>query len=299
MSKLKNVWVITDNTESIAYLTTAADALGEETTLVFAGDASAASGANKAYAVGAGGSFAEYIPAIVALIKASAPGLVLTDTGSNGRLAAGIIAASMNAALLTDVTELSTEGGITGTRMVYGGTAFKTEKSAAPCTVVCLGQGVFQPRELPACADVTALDAAPGGVKFIEKQVCESKGVNLTAAKKVVAVGRGVPSEQVLADIRGLADAIEAEMGCTRPIAEEEKWMPKESYIGVSGVMLKPDFYLGIGLSGQIQHMVGINQAGIVAAINKDKNAPIFQQCDYGLVADITEVLDRLKDRLK
>ena len=73
--------------------------------------------------------------------------------------------------------------------------------------------------------------------------------------------------------------------------------MPKETYIGVSGLMLKPAVYFGLGVSGQVQHMVGVNQAKTVIAINKDKNAPIFQQCDYGLVADIDAALTAIKGK--
>jgi electron transfer flavoprotein alpha subunit len=94
--------------------------------------------------------------------------------------------------------------------------------------------------------------------------------------------------------IEELAAVMGAEVGCTRPIAEEEKWLPREVYIGVSGVILAPEVYLGIGLSGQVQHTVGINRAKLIFAINKDKNAPIFKQADYGIVADLYKIVPAL-----
>ncbi|HBR09149.1 MAG TPA: electron transfer flavoprotein subunit alpha, partial [Clostridiales bacterium] len=123
--------------------------------------------------------------------------------------------------------------------------------------------------------------------------------VNLPAAKRVIGVGRGFSNEEDLELARDLAKAIGAEIGCTRPIAEESKWMPRETYIGVSGVMLKPELYFAIGLSGQVQHTVGINQSGTIIAINKDKEAPIFRYADYGIVGDLRKILPQLSGLLK
>ncbi|HAL6189404.1 TPA: hypothetical protein H6T47_000258 [Escherichia coli] len=91
---------------------------------------------------------------------------------------------------------------------------------------------------------------------------------------------------------------LEDEVGCSRPIAEGENWMERERYIGVSGVLLKSDLYLTLGISGQIQHMVGGNGAKVIVAINKDKNAPIFNYADYGLVGDIYKVVPALISQL-
>ncbi|MFK0554848.1 FAD-binding protein [Escherichia coli] len=94
------------------------------------------------------------------------------------------------------------------------------------------------------------------------------------------------------------AAVLNAEVGCSRPIAEGENWMERERYIGVSGVLLKSDLYLTLGISGQIQHMVGGNGAKVIVAINKDKNAPIFNYADYGLVGDIYKVVPALISQL-
>lgn len=89
-----------------------------------------------------------------------------------------------------------------------------------------------------------------------------------------------------------------AEVGCSRPIAEGENWMERERYIGVSGVLLKSDLYLTLGISGQIQHMVGGNGAKIIVAINKDKKRAHFQLCRLWLVGDIYKVVPALIDQL-
>ncbi len=118
--------------------------------------------------------------------------------------------------------------------------------------------------------------------------------VDLAAAGVVVAGGRGFAEEADLQLMRDVAAKLGGECGCSRPLAEGVDWMPREAYIGVSGMMLAPKVYLGIGISGQMQHMVGVNRAGTMFAVNKDKNAPIFKQCDYGLVGDLKDVLPKL-----
>lgn len=104
-----------------------------------------------------------------------------------------------------------------------------------------------------------------------ERRAKSLSSVDLSKAKRVVGVGRGTVAESDLQMVRNLAAVLGAEVGCSRPIAEGENWMERERYIGVSGVLLKSDLYLTLGISGQIQHMVGGNGAKIIVAINKDK----------------------------
>lgn len=301
MSKIKNVFVISEDEGSIASLVTAAKNFGENVTLIFSGERSSAVGADKAYYLGEmkEESFLNYIPSVLELCRELNPELILTDVSKNGRLVAGVISGTFGAGIVSDVSALSVEdGSVTSVRMVYGGTAFKTEAVSSPMTVACVGAGVFEAAELAPCEDISDL-AVKASVRFVEKRPVPVTKVNLSAAKRIVAAGRGVADESVLETVRDFAGSVGAEVGCTRPVAEEQKWMPRETYIGVSGAMLKPDIYFGIGVSGQIQHMVGVNGANTIIAINKDKNAPIFQQCDYGLVANLTDVLPGLKERLK
>lgn len=300
MKKVNNVLVIADSADSIEYLASAAAVYGENTTLVYGRARECAKGAAAAYYVGElqDVSFSAVVPQIAKLAADLQPELVLTKNSRNGRLVAGTVAAVLNCHILTDVSELTIDEKVTGVRMVYGGAAFKTEHSCTKSAVICLGDGLVETQELPACENITDLAVNTTGIRFTGKRAKEGKTVNLTAAKKVVCVGRGVASEEVLGTATAFADHIEAVVGCTRPIAEELKWLPRETYIGVSGIMIKPQVYIGIGISGQVQHMVGVNQSGTVFAINKDKNAPIFKQCDYGLIADLEEAIPALTNLL-
>ncbi len=91
-----------------------------------------------------------------------------------------------------------------------------------------------------------------------------------------------------------LAVKLKGELSCTRGIAEDEHWLPIERYIGISGQMVKPDLYLAVGLSGQVQHMVGARESKIIVAVNSDERAPIFEAADYGIVGDLYAVLPLL-----
>ena len=99
--------------------------------------------------------------------------------------------------------------------------------------------------------------------------------------------------------IEAFAKAIGAEIGCSRPIAEGEHWMERERYIGVSGTQLKADIYIALGISGQIQHMVGAADCGVILAVNKDKNAPIFKDADAGIVGDLYKVTPMLIEAIR
>ena len=96
-----------------------------------------------------------------------------------------------------------------------------------------------------------------------------------------------------------MAAALGAEMGCTRPVAEEDHLLPTSRYIGVSGVTVRPEVYFAVGLSGQVQHTAGCSQSGLIFAVNNDENAPIFKECDFGVIGDLNNVIPKLIDALE
>ena len=129
---------------------------------------------------------------------------------------------------------------------------------------------------------------------MIERVPKEKKAVNLADAELVIGVGRGFAEESEIGLALELAEALGAEVACSRPIAEFFKWLPEDRYVGISGQVIKPRLYLAVGISGQVQHLYGIRDARTVAAVNKDENAPIFQAADYVLVGDLKEALPAL-----
>jgi Electron transfer flavoprotein, alpha subunit len=285
MSKLQSAWVIAETSAAIPTLSAGAAQFGEATAIVQCEGLETE-------------TWLSYIPAIVEKVKERTPSLVLVEATKNGRLTAAAIATAMGTSVLTDGTELKIEyGAVVSKCMVYGGAAFKTEK-ATGTVVACVGSATFEADGTIATELITVKSCA-AGVRLVETRQKETQTVNLAAAKVIVGVGRGFSKAENVHLAQELAAAVGGEVGCSRPVAEEEKWMPKELYIGVSGAMIKPDVYIGCGISGQIQHMVGINQSKVIVAVNKDKNAPIFKQCDYGIVGDLNTVLPALTKKFQ
>ena len=115
----------------------------------------------------------------------------------------------------------------------------------------------------------------------------------------MVGVGRGLKAREDLALIEELAHALDAEIACSRPVAEGLNWMGKDRYIGSSGARIAPRLYLAVGISGQLQHMVGVTGAETIVAVNSDPNAAIFAQADYGLVGDLYQLVPAITAALK
>ncbi|WP_139653668.1 FAD-binding protein [Raoultibacter phocaeensis] len=309
MSTLNNVWVIGESPESYRPLAAAAKRLGAQVHAIVVGDkdhvrSAAASGVEgvKFAAVSQGGLVEDCADAVIEAIKESAPDAVLFATSKRMRLLAARIAAALGTRVLNDVGRIWVEddGHLAAEHMVYGGKALAVERVTGETAVALLSDGLLlnEPVSEADTAEASVVEipasGAPSAIKLIERKPRTVESVNLAAARHVVSVGRGIEKEEDLALADELACALEAEVGCTRPIAEGANWMSRERYIGVSGAMLKPDLFVAVGLSGQIQHMVGANSAKTIIAINKDKNAPVFKQADYGIVGDLYEVVPKL-----
>jgi electron transfer flavoprotein alpha subunit len=313
MKTIEKVLVFCENAEAARGLSLAAHSLGAEVSAVVIGsdaDAQAASqGVAKVYLVVKKDNYIleDHGASIKKIIDDEGFDLVLFKASKRTRLMAGKLAASLKTSVITDVSGLWVEDGkIYGEHMVYGGSALRVETPVSKTAVMLVNDSAC-------CCEATAsVNNTVGEVvnasfvtpshaaKLIETRERHVESVNLCVAKHVVSVGRGIRSKEDLSMIDALAAALEAEAGCSRPIAEAEKWMSRERYIGVSGVMLgKPDIFFAIGVSGQVQHMVGANKAKVIFAVNKDKNSPIFKQVDYGLVADLYEAVPMIIERLK
>lgn len=246
-----------------------------------------------------------YIPVIVEEARKEQPDIFLVAATSRIKEMAARIAARLNTGLCSGCTALKldeTEKVLLMERLVFGGAAVQT--------VTCLTRpqmAAIAPRTFAAAVpagdrtgEVRELASPPPGpVKIIERKPKTKESGDITEAKVLVCVGRGIEKEEDMALARDLAEAVGGELACTRPIAEELHWLPEETYIGLSGQKVKPDLYIGIGISGQIQHVTGIRDSRIICAVNRDENAEIFEMCDYGIVGDLYTVLPELTRELK
>jgi electron transfer flavoprotein alpha subunit len=154
-------------------------------------------------------------------------------------------------------------------------------------------------RESPP-APVATIEVTPAPSRLSAGEVfTEAKqAVDLTQAPVIVAVGRGIKDPKNLDLARQLADALGAELAASRPICDSG-WLPMDRQVGSSGQTVAPKLYVAIGISGAIQHLVGMRGARTVVAINKDPDAPIFEVADYGIVGDLFEVVPALIAALK
>jgi electron transfer flavoprotein alpha subunit len=245
----------------------------------------------------------DVLPTLEQLVRERQPRLVLIGGTRRGRVVAGRLAARLDTTALTDVLELQQADGVTQVRhMVWGGGALRAERLRAVTVVATAGTGVYSalPPGQPASQVLpVAFVAPPGGAVLRERKPRAGAVTNLAGAKRVVCAGRGVAKADDLGLVNDLARALNAEVGCTRPLAEGLNWLPRERYIGISGAQVRPELYLGVGVSGQVQHMIGMSRSKVVVAINKDKNAPIFASADYGIVGDLYAVIPALLEALK
>ena len=172
--------------------------------------------------------------------------------------------------------------------------------------VITVRPGVFQADESKGesgtVVDKTA-DALQEGLpgqsrRFLEVVEAEVGDVDITKSEILVSVGRGIEDEENLEMVNDLAETMGGDVSCSRPIVDA-KWMEKSRQVGTSGQTVKPKVYLALGVSGSFQHMGGIKGAPYVIAINKNPKAPIFQQADVGVVADILEFIPMLNDKVK
>ncbi|WP_019849637.1 electron transfer flavoprotein subunit alpha/FixB family protein [Desulfitobacterium sp. PCE1] len=312
MSILKKVWILAEKQIGLGQLCAGGRQLGEEVSAILWGEKEEADkaiqmGADKVYWLGTlrlETLREDYVETILKLLQEEKPDALLVQPTKRGKLIAGRLAAGLETSALVDAVEILTDGNkVQIQHMVYGGAAFRTERIQPQTAIITVGTGVFTPLAEDAGRQGSIIKvefSEPAAkIKLLEKKSKASSEVNLNAAKRVVGIGRGLAQQEDLKMVEELAGLMEAEVGCSRPVAEGMNWLPKERYIGVSGAMLKPDLYLALGISGQVQHMVGVNQAKAIVAINKDKAAPIFSQADYGIVGDFYKILPSLIEKFK
>lgn len=230
---------------------------------------------------------------VIAVFDTEQPGVVLAEPTRHVKSIVGRVAAHANTSAVTDVMGFEDTG---AKNLYFGGVAERVIRPSTDVAIYTVASGVFEGAQPSgANAEEEAAWVAPAApLELVDSKPIEKSGIDLFKADSVVAVGRGFAEESELDFARALCDKIGAGLGCTRPLTEGVDWLPTELYIGVSGLMISPNVYIACGVSGQMQHMVGCNRSGTLFAVNKDKNAPIFKQCDYGLIGDVKEVLPAL-----
>lgn len=220
--------------------------------------------------------------------------VLLVGASARGKDAAAKIAARLKTGLVTEAQTLTcVEGHIETTRLMYGGLAVAAEAVALPALVTIPARTFEEPTaDTSKQGEIITIEAEAADARVTVKEISPivREGADITAASKIVCVGRGLAKQEDLAIAEDLAKALGAEVACSRGVAEDYHWLPVERYIGISGQKVKPGLYLSLGVSGQVQHLAGMRDSKIVVAIDSNEKAPIFQAADYGIVGDLYEV---------
>jgi electron transfer flavoprotein alpha subunit len=222
---------------------------------------------------------------------------ILAPATTNGKNYLPRVAAKLDVPQISEIIKVVSPD--TFERPIYAGNAIQTVQAAAGKKIITVRTTGFQPAGDGGSAAIEILAAAadPGLAKFDSEVLSKSERPELTSAKIVISGGRGLGSSENFALITKIADRLHAAVGASRA-AVDAGYVPNDYQVGQTGKMVAPDLYLAIGISGAIQHLAGMKDSKVIAAINKDEDAPIFQVADYGLVADLFQALPEMDQEL-
>jgi electron transfer flavoprotein alpha subunit len=245
------------------------------------------------------------VQALQQVIAQEAPSHVLFAHTYQTRDFVPALAARLDRALVTDVIAIKTDGGtLVFARPMFQGKLVADVAAEGPAPhLVSVQIGAFradavQKGSAPVAAAGVSIDASAIRQQ-VEPPFQEAKqAVDLSQAERIVAVGRGIKQQENLAVVEKLAAAFRAELAASRPICDNG-WLPMERQIGSSGQTVAPKLYVALGISGAIQHLVGMKGSRVIVAINKDAEAPIFEFADYGIAGDLFEIAPALVAELE
>jgi electron transfer flavoprotein alpha subunit len=248
-----------------------------------------------------------YCGALKQAVEAAKPDLVLFPHTYQVRDFAPKLAAMLGKGMVGDCVGFRSEGGklVFVRQMFQGKTAADVTFTGSAPWFVSFQSGAFRADLLtahpsgraPVNAAKVELNARDIRTKPLELFKEAKSAVDLTQAPLIVAIGRGIKALENIAQAEAVAKALGGELAASRPICDEG-WLPMERQIGSSGQTVAPKLYLALGISGAIQHVVGMKGARTIVAVNKDQNAPIFEIADYGIIGDIFELMPALAEEL-
>jgi len=314
----RSVWFVVEHEEGsvhrgVAELAAAARGLGAEAVAVVCCGAGsdlpeqAAVHADRVIALEAD-DLATYSPdawaqALVGRAGEDAPAAILLPHAPLGRDLAPMLAARLRTGMLSDCIALEWDAGLVGTRSVYRRKLVARERVAgdAPAVATCQ-RGAFAPAAAGDAAPVehvaATIDAAAVRSRTLGLEHADRGEADITAAKVVVAGGRGLGDADKFGLVQDLADALGGVMGASRPVVDQG-WVPHNRQIGSSGITVRPKLYFALGISGAVQHVVGMRESDVIVAINKDGRAPIFEFAHYGIADDLFQVVPAIIEALK
>jgi len=226
--------------------------------------------------------------------------IVVMPDDSTGKALLGRVAVRMDAGAVSGVKTLpDTSAGFVVKKNVFSGKAIVDYNITSDRKVLSIAGNTFPPEVVGSdvAVETPSINVPASRVRI--KEVSTVKGtVPLPEAELVVSAGRGVKDPDNWGIIEELANELGATTACSRPVADVG-WRPHHEHVGQTGVAIRPNLYIAIGISGAIQHLAGVNQSKTIVVINKDPEAPFFKAADYGIVGDLFDVVPRLNDAIR
>lgn len=247
----------------------------------------------------------EYSDILEKIIVETKNDYIIIGSNKNGKELASRLAGKIEAGCIVDCSDIYLQNKkLTAERNVYSGNAIAVEQFKSKPCILTVASKVFDPlnKNDKRKGDIVKkkYEFDKSSSKIIDVKEMQSESVNVEDAEIIVSCGRGFKNKDDIKFASDLANTLKGKtIGCSRPIAADLKWLSEDHWIGLSGHKVKPKLYIAAGISGQIQHIAGMRESGIIVAINKDPEALIFKSADYGIVGDLYEVLPKLTTALK
>ncbi len=287
---------------------TGASQMGDDLHLLIAGDncqsvaeqAAKVQGINKVLVADNGVYQYQLAENISKLVTELAPGYshIVSAATTTGKNFMPRVAALLDVAQISDIIKV--ESPSVFQRPIYAGNAIATVESLDETKVITVRGTAFDEAGAEggnAVIESLAVVHDAGLSSYVSEETAESERPELTAAKVIVSGGRGMGNGENFAILESLADKLGAAVGASRA-AVDAGFVPNDMQVGQTGKIVAPDLYIAVGISGAIQHLAGMKDSKVIVAINKDEDAPIFQVADYGLVADLFDVIPELEQKL-
>lgn len=227
--------------------------------------------------------------------------MIVVADSSTGRSLLGRLAIALNAGCVRGANALPElkDGKMHINRPVFSGKATATCRINSDTAVISLMGNTLKPQVVGENVEVTKLSVEIPEPKTNVTNVKRSVGiVPLPEAEIVVSAGRGLKDPSNWKIVEDLAEALGATTACSRPVADSG-WRPHHEHVGQTGIAIRPNLYIALGISGAIQHLAGVNSSKVIVVINKDPEAPFFKAADYGVVGDLFEVVPKLTEAVK
>ena len=243
-----------------------------------------------------------YAAAVQSVVSAKSPSLVMVGSTSMGMDIANSVATALDFPAVSYCAEVSgSGGGFSFASSMYGG-KMNVETAVDGTAVVMVMAGAFNAdagkgNSSPSVEEFSA-ESGAGKVRFKQLIEPEAADVDITQSDILVAVGRGIGSKDDIELAEELAEVLDADLACSRPLVDAG-WMSKAHQVGKSGMKVKPKVYIALGISGAPEHIEGMKSSSTIIAINSDKNAPIFDVAHYGMAEDLFDVVEELVEELE